>query len=381
MKVITALTVELDDREKALSDIKEQIKAGGEQGKNTVGLVYCHYEFVLTGIAEYICDNLPFDVVGSSTTLCAVNAPGMENEHFRFVLTILTGDEDFGTFVTEPLTPESDADAVCDRMFPAGFNPKLALMLMTTVRVTDVDELVDAAVRKLGDAPVFGGCAVDDSPTYTEHCFVFKNGDFYEDRAVFLTLSGDITPHFTTTVVNRASWLADVSDVTKAKGNALIEVNNRPIKDYIERFGIPVSLADDGIVNSAIFIVNDGGGDYYGRSMLGMNEDGSAMLLGGRITTGSKITLSTFEKQGVFAASINSTREMLKNHKNPTLAFVVSCETRHVVLGANGFDGDKMLKDEFGDIPYMFAYQGGEICTVAPGKSRVMNHSYCVCLI
>jgi hypothetical protein len=252
--------------------------------------------------------------------------------------------------------------------------------MIPSVHVTNLDNFVDAVTDACGGAPVFGGCSVDDSATYSDQCYTFKNGEVYEDRAVFLTITGDIKPHFITSVVSRQNWLADTAIVTKSNDNEIIEVNNRPIIEYLDQFGIPIATKEGGIINSAVFIVSDGSGGSYGRSMMGLSEDGALQLFG-NIPEGSQITVSTFEKSGVFGASIGATREIIAKHPEATFALVSSCESRHVVLGANAFDGEHMLQREFAGKLFMFAYAGGEICPVKAGKSRVMNHSYCICLI
>jgi hypothetical protein len=380
MKALTAITVELDDKEKALADIMSQIKAGGELCKYTVGLILCHYEFVLSGTAAYISEKLPFTVIGATTTLTATNESISGAENFRLSIGVFTSDtDDFKVLITDPLTVESDPKAVCEKLFAKGFTPKLNVMLVPNIRVTDLDSLLDAAVAATGGAPVFGGCSVDDSATYTEHCYVIKDGNIYEDRVIFIAIDGGINPHFITTVAARKSWIADTAIVTKSCGNEIIEVNNRPVMEYIDRFGLPINLTEEGVINSAVFIVNDGTGTY-GRSIKGLTDKGT-LLLFGRVPEGSQITVSTFDKKAIFDASINATREIIAKHPDATFALVSSCESRHVVLGANVLDGEDMLQREFAGRQFIFAYAGGEICPISSGKSEVLNHSYCICLI
>ena len=62
IKTLIAWTAEVDDDKLAVEQIKSQLGLEGGLLRNTVGIVACHYEFVLSGILKAICEALPFDV-------------------------------------------------------------------------------------------------------------------------------------------------------------------------------------------------------------------------------------------------------------------------------------------------------------------------------
>ncbi|MDR0944279.1 MAG: hypothetical protein LBM41_07090 [Ruminococcus sp.] len=390
MKVFIARTSEVDDKEAALKFISDQIAAEGSLEKNTVGMLCCHYEFVLSGVAEYIAKNLPFPVVGTSTTLVGYNGAGNEDDEynegqFRLSITVISSDDiSFTTVISEPLTPETKADEVCKKQFEEIGKQKLGIMMFPNIILTDFQALLDCATTYT-KAQIFGGSAVDDSPTYIENCFVFAKGVAYRDRAVFLFMNGNINPHFSTIVVTKDKYLKGKAIITEARGNEIISLNGRPVTDFLSSLGFNLTGSKENAINSAVMIVDDGDGDEYGRSMMYLTPE-NHLFVGGNVTTGATVSVAMFEKKAVLDASAASTAEMLAAHPDAKVAFISSCETRHVLLGSNTFDGENMLRNQLGGLPFSLAYAGGEVCpsnasTPENPINRIFNQSYCICMV
>ncbi|MDR0986699.1 MAG: FIST C-terminal domain-containing protein [Ruminococcus sp.] len=390
MKVITARTSEPDDKEAAFDSISEQIAAHGDLHKSTVGFMFCHYDFVFSGVAEYVAKHLPFPVVGYSTTLAGFNRTNKEKifyakGDFRLVLLIVSSDDiEFTPILTEPLSPEKDAADLCNKSLGDIGKQKMGFLFLPHLLLTDTEAMIDAATKETG-AQIIGGFSVDDSPTYIENCFVIAKGQAYRDRGVFLFLKGNVAPHFATTVVTKDLYLDNTAIITESKGNEIISLNGRPVTEFLERLGFNLTGSKENAISSAVMIVDDGDGDTYGRSMMYLTPD-HHLFVGGRVTTGATVSIAMFERRGIIDASAEITRKFIADNPDAHVAIVISCETRHIVLGSQTHDGEKMLRDELGDIPFILAYAGGEFCpsnASTPEKpvNRLFNQSYCICLI
>jgi hypothetical protein len=390
MKVIITRTYELDDKEAALRIISEQIAAKGQLEKNTVGLMFCHNEFVFSGIAEYIAKNLPFPVVGSSTTLNGYSIDQEEDENdedrqFRLVILVMSSDDiEFTPVLSEAITPEMTADDICKDMLSDIGKQKLGFMILPHIILTDTEALL-GAVTAATNAQIFGGTAVDDSPTYIENCFVFAKCAAYRDRAVFLFAKGNIEPHFASIVVPKDDYFEKTAVITEAKNNEIISLNGKPVTEFLSSLGFHLTGSKADAINAAVMIVDDGDGDTYGRSIMFLTPD-NHLFVGGNVTTGATVSIAMFRTKSVYDASEALARKMIASHPDAHLAIISSCESRRIILGSESFAGEDMLRRELGDMPFVLAYAGGEICpspASTPEKpiNRVFNQSFCICMI
>jgi hypothetical protein len=390
MKVIIARTTELDDEAAALGIITKQIAAAGQLEKNTVGMMFCHYEFIYSGVGEYIAKNLPFPVIGSSTTLAGFSIDegaedNCDHRQLRLVLLIMSADDvQFTPVLSEPLSPEIAADDICKNMLGEIGKQKLGFMILPHIILTDTESLLEA-VTACTNAQIFGGTAVDDSPTYIENCFVIANGTAYRDRAVFLFMKGNIDPHFASIVVKDDKYFEITAIITESKGNEIISLDGRPVTEFLTKLGFNLTESKADAINTAVMLVDDGDGDTYGRSMMNLTHD-DHLVVGGRVTTGATVSIAIFRRKSVLEASEDATRKMIAAHPGAKLAVVSSCESRHILLGSAVFEGEELLRRELGNIPFVLSYAGGEICpspASTPEKpvNRLFNQSYCICLI
>jgi hypothetical protein len=403
MKVIVAYTYELDDIEKAYREISEQLFSGGELLSNSVGIMYCHYEFVLSGVAAELAKRLPFPVVGGSTTLAGINLPAQDivprdprilkraedqisDEQFRLAITLLTADDvTFVTAKTPVLTTDSDIKAAVFETIGHLEKPRFVTAFLPTIIFANADAIVRETAIAAKGAPVFGGTSVDDSPTYIENCFVFEGNEAYDDRAVYLLMYGNVHPRFATTTVSEDKYLSNQGVITAAKGREIIEINNKPVTSFLESVGIAISHSPNENVISAVMMIEDKNGNSYGRSMMHLTEQ-NALMVGGEVTVGDVARIALFEKNGVLGASASLTEKMITENPDASFAIVISCETRHVLLGSEIMDGERMLRLNCGRLPFMLAYAGGEIAPIGMSDdentvSAVLNQSFCICII
>jgi hypothetical protein len=390
MKVIVARTYEVDDKEAALNIISEQITHSGQLEKNTVGLMFCHYDFVSSGVAEYIAKNLPFPVVGGTTTLVGVSKDGKDDNRytegqFRLVVLVISADDiEFTPVLSGKLSKDLSAEEICENMLDSVGKQKLGIMILPHILLTDPENLVEAVTRHT-NAQLFGGTSVDDSPTYIENCFVIAKGEAHCDRAVILFMKGNFEPHFANIIVSNEKYLKNTAVITEAKGNEIISLDGKPVTDFLKELGFSLTGSKENAVNGAVMLVDDGDGDTYGRSMMFLTPE-NHLFVGGKVTTGATVSVAMFDRKSVLHASDETSNRMMTAHPGAKLAIVASCESRHIVLGSETFDGEDLLRRQFPGVPFMLAYAGGEICPSSastPEKpiNRFFNQSYCVCVI
>ena len=82
-------TAEVDEYDEAIDEIKSRIDLSTLK-KHTGGIIFCHGDFIESGMVEALCAALPFPVIGM-TSLATAN-PSTYSQ-FDLNLTVLTSDE------------------------------------------------------------------------------------------------------------------------------------------------------------------------------------------------------------------------------------------------------------------------------------------------
>jgi len=68
IEMYVARTSEIDELDVALEEIREQIDFSALK-KNSGGIIFCHIDFVESGVVKGICESLPFDVIGMENSV------------------------------------------------------------------------------------------------------------------------------------------------------------------------------------------------------------------------------------------------------------------------------------------------------------------------
>ena len=98
IKCASVYTYEIDDFDVAYDEIKTQLDEKLTLLDNTVGIVMCHPEFISSGALKAICERLPFDTAGVTTSSQAVN--GVAGELILTIFVITSNDSQFRVGVT-----------------------------------------------------------------------------------------------------------------------------------------------------------------------------------------------------------------------------------------------------------------------------------------
>ncbi len=388
MKCASLFTYEIDEKEIALEDINRQLVEKITLEENSIGIIMCHPEFILSGTLKYICENLPFEVVGITTASQAVNGEAGELILTLFVMT--SDDVTFRTGFTESLLdgleqPTRDAYKIASE----GMNgePKLALRCPPALIKYPGDAFPGIWSEILPNTPNFGTFAVDDTVEFETSETIYKE-QTSKEKMSFVLCYGNINPRFLVSSLPDDNLLQYKGEFTKAQGQHVCEINNINAYQYFEELG----LGTDGVPSNSFlflpfFIDFRKSINYDGirvmRVLLSFTDEGAAVFRG-NMEEGSHFTLSRYTAGDVNATTIELMEKINKmENVNGLLSF--SCIVRRMVLGAQSLDELENVKNSVNqDIPFMAGYACGEICPTTVKEGAIANryHNYSVvCLI
>jgi hypothetical protein len=376
MRVITAYTSEIDDIESAVSDIKDQL--GEISAESTFGVLTCHFEFVRSGAAEAVIAAMPFPVIGATSSLMGTDTACGE---LILTLTVVSGSEIENVKITSTLTAGENADlnalvspCFCDESEKAA----LVFAAAPDFVLINGDALCEAYVKTDYGVPLFGMYAVDDSPLFNEECYVLSKEGISRDKIFFMKIYGKFQPFVSAISIPRNKILPRTGIVTKSEKNTVFEIDGLPASEFLSSFGLAEQLEMSGAISALSLIVNSPGkAEYYSRTLLGINRNGSAVT-GGEVKTGSQIRIGLFDRDGMLEAAGDLLKAALAK-KPLSVMFICCCATRSVALGFQDADEIKLAAELAGDIPFALSYAGGEIAPHGGEKAFFHNQSFCVC--
>jgi hypothetical protein len=378
MQAFIAYTDEIDDVEVAVAAIRAQLGDCCSQKEHTLGILTCHPEFVHSGVVAALLEAMPFPMVGM-TTSCVGAGPILADDQdraegaLRLTMMVLTGDDvRFDIVQSRSLAADTDIPAVAREMLAGRDTPAMLLAFTPAHSTVPGDALCSAVSLAMPGVPLFGGVGVDDSALYNEDCYAITPAGSVQDAFVIVLLYGALAPAFFTASVPVERMMGGSWHITDSEGSLLRAVNDRPVMEYLEDFSLTRSLAEDGALTSLSLIVEEPGKPPYSHTMLAINADG-ALQCGGWMPCGSEIRLARFEKGAMLSAADALLKTALDDPRRPAAFLVWCCATRAAVLGDDTLAEIRLLRQAAGDIPFLLAYAGGEICPGVGEGGQVYN--------
>ena len=383
LKCASVFTYEIDDPEAAFEEIRSQLDGKITPLEHTVGIVMCHPEFISSGVLKYICEKLPFELAGTTTSSQAVN--GEAGELILTVFVMTSDDIWFRTGVTKGL--DEGMDAPLGRAFDEAAtgvygSPELALIFPPQLQYAG-DVYVNAWEKIIPNVPVFGAVAIDDTLTFEESKTIYK-GETYKTEMSFVLCYGNIKPRFIIATLDEVSGISLRAEVTKAKDNIVYEINNIVTRDFfMESLGIPESM-----ISIPLLIDSPSANNYDGipviREQSSVTAEGAGVF-GGNIEVGSKLLLLKADDESILSTSLQGLMK-LNNMEDVNGALIFSCVSRRIMLmGVNKSMAElQLVKDTVKpDIPFMMGGSGGEICptSVRDGVAFNRNHEYSMVIL
>jgi hypothetical protein len=350
---------------------------------NTVGIIHCHADFIDEGLLQAICDVLPFETVGCSTTSLADDEATLQ---YGLSLTILSSDDVYFNTALSPAASEG-LDYAMGTVYEELTNsltevPKLIIPFIPFLISTGGDEFI-SRLNELSNysIPFFGTLPISAESDFSR-CYTIHNGRAYVDSTVLLAISGNIVPRFTTTTVTDEELLPITGKITEIDKNLLISIDNIPAEEFIINSGL--TPEDVGTMSNLELVIDLPTGERLVRNRIA-NDGNGGVILTGHIPTLGKISFAKIDAGAVVRSSA-LVAEAAASAADGSGILMYSCIARNWVLTDDAtaeLDAIRNTVDERSR--FSCCYSGGEIYPqVLPNgniAATLQNSSYTVCLL
>ncbi|MDR1695153.1 MAG: FIST C-terminal domain-containing protein [Endomicrobium sp.] len=375
IKSYIASTREIDDAKAAVSEILSQLEPEKNMLKNSLGIISCFSEFEDTGVLKAVCDALPFDCIGATTSLCAA---GKEIDQVLFNVTVLTSDDCNFKTAAVPLAEkceESVKSVLTDVLGKSDEKPALFLSCFPLMSSVSGDMIISAIDKVTGGIPIFGTTAVDHRDDYSTSKTI-RNGEAFREAAVLAAIYGDVKFSFDVASLDENKIRSQKAIITASEGNILIGVNGKTVLEYLEEIGLTKSEVAKGLGIIPLVVDNNDGTKPLARSVFALTPEGYAVC-GGAMPVGAALSVGSINSDDVIKTTERAFKPFVREDG---VSLIYSCVARHLVLGASGTLEAEKIRGMAGDGRYMFAYSGGEICPLADANGKLKNyfHNYTV---
>ncbi len=383
VKMYTARTSEIDEIDEAISEIKSQIDFSALK-KNSGGLIFCHIDFIDSGVVEALCRALPFDVIGMTSM---ASADGQGYSLFDLTLTVLTSDEvTFQAGMTDGINHDNYADEI-DRLYhdvrgKAGNDPAMIFTFMPYIRDVSGYEVVAAMDKSCQGIPMWGSITNNIDFNY-ETVQTICNGKCESAGVAMMFLNGPVEPKFIVSSSPERNISNNRAMITKSDGAVLREVNDLPILKYLANIGLVITK--DNITTTPLMVYYSDATEPVALGFYTLFEDGS-VLTGGEMPVGTSFAVGNIDAQGIFESAEAGIEQILR-HKDRQATLLLPCVTRYIMLAPDQESELLLIKEKLTDSehPFMMGYSGGEICPMLgqDGKlhNRFHNYTFCACVL
>jgi hypothetical protein len=379
----TARTAEIDEADAAIAEIKSQIDFSALK-KNTGGLIFCHLDFIDSGVAAALCRELPFPVIGM-TSLASADAQGYSL--FELTLTILTSDDvTFTAGMTHGITRENYTDEI-NQLYQrirgkTEHDPALILTFMPYMQGVSGHEVVAAMNGACGGIPLWGSITSSVDFNYqTVHTLC--NGENLPTGVAMMFLNGPINPRFISSSIPERNISGNRAVITRSEGAVLKEINDMPVLQYLTQIGLVINK--ENITTTPIMV-------YFGNSekpvalgFYALYEDGS-VLTADAVPVGTSCAIGSIDAPGIFESAEAGLGQIL-SYADRQATLLLPCVTRYLMLAPEQEGELQLVKEKLtrDGHPFMMGYSGGEICPL-PDRSgklhnRFHNYTFCACVL
>jgi hypothetical protein len=377
----TARTEEVEDISAALEEIKSQIDLT-KLKKNSCGLIFCHIDFIESGIVKAICDELPFTVIGMTSM---ANADEHGYSLFDMMLTVLTSDDvSFEAGMTKGINRKNYVNEIggvySSVRSRVNEDPNLIISFMPYIRDVAGYEVVEAMDEACHGIPIWGSITNNVDFNY-EQVYTICNGDVVQAGLAMMFINGPIEPKFIVSSIPERNIASNRAIITKSEGANLSEINDMPILEYLSNIGL--TIEKENITTTPLMVYYDNETEPVALGFYTLFEDGS-VLTGGAMPIGTSVAVGSIDSQSILE-SLESGLEMIEQFQDRSVTLLLPCVTRYIMSAPDQEVELRMIKDRLGKSgkPFMMGYSGGEICPMlgADGKLHNRFHNYTFCAL
>ena len=383
IEMFTARTSEIDEISEAIAEIKSQIDFG-KLKKNSGGIIFCHTDFVESGVVAALCAELPFNVIGM-TSMASSDKHGYGL--YDLTLTVLTSDEvTFKAGMTGNVNHDnyvSEVESLYNSVRgETADDPAMIFTFMPYVRDVSGDELVTAMDKACHGIPMWGSITSGFDFNY-EKVQTICNGECLPAGVAMMFLNGPVEPGFIVSSIPERNISSNRAIITKSEGAVLREVNDLPILEYLKNIGLVITK--DNITTTPLMVYYDNAVEPVALGFYTLFEDGS-VLTGGAMTEGTSFAVGSIDAEGIFE-SAESGLKQVADFKDRQATLMLPCVTRYIMLSPDQERELRLISENLagGEKPFMMGYSGGEICPMygPDGKlhNRFHNYTFCACVL
>ncbi len=386
LRAYNAFTREAHYSPLAVRDIQAQIEAYPLE-ENSLGILVCEQGFIDNGVAAAVAAVLPFPCLGINTTHSGVQ--GAADVHLLSLLILTSEDISFELALSEPsldINRESPANPFRNIRLDGAAPPSLILAFSPMLYELGLDEGVFLGLLRevTGDIPVFGSLAVNYIDGDYTGSRVIHNRQTHRDRAVLVIFRGPLDPRFAYGTIPPGCVIEEEAVITKARNTTLMEINNRPVLDYLREHGLFFGEKLTG-AHAYPFSIDPGNGKPpFNTTSYAMTPEGH-LLCGKIIPVGGVVSLIAQD----FGSVMKTAHEVIRGIKDsgPAQAVLLfSCHGRSLNLGFEDMAEIELVQNSFpGAPPFLIAYSGGEILPVEDeaGRrgSKLLTHTLIACIL
>jgi hypothetical protein len=395
IKLLAAYTREADDPAKAVGEIQEQLNFEKERLANSMALLFCHNDFLVSGVAAAVSESLPCEVLGCTSLYFALLPSGnppdtapdaalnAADEIMLTVAVLSSDDTEFAAGLSGPLTIE-DAEtrihAVYRETAAALGEPSMIFALLPLMLDLSGDIVLSLLDHACGGIPVFGTCAMDVDQQTRDPKIIFR-GKAYNNRVALLFLKGPVKPRFFSSTFPEQFVFAQDAVITGVDGQRIISINNAPAVSFLEETGlmqegkfrdsatIPLLVDYHDETAPEVFIIRD------------ISPEG-ALICSRKMRPGGILNIGATTADYVLESAKSLIRK-IKETGNDRGGFMFSCFMRNIALGGNTMEEIKLIQKELAGFPgtCLFCYSGGEICPQYTKSGGTKNQFYQYALI
>jgi len=386
MKSATAISYELDDLVTTTKELASQIKDNLTLEKNTVAILHGQPDMEIGELSASLSRELGCRVIGGTAGAGAVLTNNGYHE-LAVVLHVLTADDClFATAISESLA--TDPEKVIEDTYKKAYQnlkkqdenaePELVIYITPIPQTISSDASLAKLSKVCGEVPIFGYNAADDFKFCEQQ--IYLDGEIGGDRIALLLIAGDINPIFQVGNLEGKETL-DKRHVTKAQGNIIYEIDNKPAFEYLKEFPF-IDDQTENLLNYQFFVeMKDDAHDgslSVSRALYTFNKETGEVISYADIPQGSYIGLRYCDTNDVKVSSEDTLKEFnnklnAAKGKYSTL-LIATCTLRNMYLAdekaAEGLLVKELLPSEL-TVSGLYAF--GEIAPTSVHEGKAVN--------
>jgi hypothetical protein len=220
--------------------------------------------------------------------------------------------------------------------------------------------ILEALKQGLGSqVPIFGGIAADN---YTlEQTYQFYQGEVVSDAIPILLFAGKLS--YSYGVASGWQPIGKQSQVTKAEGNIVYEIDGQRALDFYEYY-LGIDQFSGGYAIHALAIFEADLTNFYLRAPVKYDQETGSITFFSDIPVGAIVQNTTAVRPDILQATETSFQTALANYpgESPAVALLVSCAARRRLLGTQAKEEFEIVKANLpAGLPCCGFYSYGEI--------------------